>query len=313
MIEPDKEIRKLLNKAVKQSPYFAAFNRFRYKSPKGYAEYDNAILNLSTHLFKYETPKINEIIKEPTERGQLITDLFRYSLRRTVTNGIRPYWLAKPLATAFLETTPPKDWVLQTEELGGVIFLPSNVFSLADNDPIEWIFFYLDKYFQLIYVSPRKNSDILLARERDIFSTSFTPVTNDGTRKTYNMSTDLELQKERETPGWHDLSPVDKVTDITAQTLLYIENYEPNIKLSHELPTERKTKKNVSSNNINLSCLMVGANYQVKKSNSFSDGNSSSSKSTHWRSGHWRNQPYGDRDNPKTKMIWLEPVLINAQ
>jgi len=39
---------------------------------------------------------------------------------------------------------------------------------------------------------------------------------------------------------WKDLSPSDKIGNITVQTLLYIENYEPN--LNNKIPTERKRK-----------------------------------------------------------------------
>ena len=32
----------------------------------------------------------------------------------------------------------------------------------------------------------------------------------------------------------------------------------------------------------------------------------------HWRRGHNRNQPYGPRDNPVYRRIWIEPCLIDA-
>jgi hypothetical protein len=43
--------RKDLNKRVKQSPEFLALSKFKYKSPKGYCEYNKVILNLSKYLF----------------------------------------------------------------------------------------------------------------------------------------------------------------------------------------------------------------------------------------------------------------------
>jgi len=33
----------------------------------------------------------------------------------------------------------------------------------------------------------------------------------------------------------------------------------------------------------------------------------------HYRNPHWRNQPYGPRDNPTYKEIWIEGVFINAE
>jgi hypothetical protein len=297
----DPETRRMFNKAVKQSPQFAALNRFRYKSPKGYSEYDKCLLNLSTQLFTFETPEMRESLIESNKRSQLMGDLFLHSLREVAHKGIRPYWLAKPLATAFLETSPPKNWKLETKELGGVIFLPSNVFLLADGEPIDWIFFYLDLDMLVIYVSPRKNSDLMLVRSRETFDED-----NDSVESIEDVSDNAPIIS-----AWTKQSSTQKVANITAQTLLYIENYEPHLNLSNYAPTERKIKRTQNTRK-DSSALVVGANYHVKKSNSFSDGNGTGTKSTHWRSGHWRNQPYGSKDNPQTKMIWLEPVLINA-
>lgn len=33
----------------------------------------------------------------------------------------------------------------------------------------------------------------------------------------------------------------------------------------------------------------------------------------HWRRGHFRKQPYGLRDTPTYKVIWIDPVLVNAE
>lgn len=306
----NKDSKKKLNQLVKRSPHFQAFNRFQYKSPKGYAEYDNVILNLATELYKLQTPALDEILREPTERGRKITEIFGYTLRQASVNGLRPYWLAKPLASAFLATTPPKDWVIQTQELSGVIFLPCNVFSLPDNDFIEWIFFHLDPDFQLIYVSPRKNNNLLLARARESYTAKYAPLTS------YDATEDNKLLESRRTSGWDtskwkDLSPSDKIANITVQTLLYIENYEPN--LNNRIPTEKKRKTTKYGDRLNLPCLVVGENYRVKTTNEHSTNSiPGSSKSTHWRSGYWKEQPYGKRNNPQYKTIWIEPVLVNA-
>lgn len=33
----------------------------------------------------------------------------------------------------------------------------------------------------------------------------------------------------------------------------------------------------------------------------------------HWRRGHFRKQPYGMRDTPQYKVIWIDPILVNAK
>lgn len=57
--------------------------------------------------------------------------------------------------------------------------------------------------------------------------------------------------------------------------------------------------------------VMIGYNHRVKTNNESLGGNHASPQS-HWRRGHWRNQPYGDRQKPSFKPIWIEPTFING-
>jgi hypothetical protein len=318
----DKASRKMLNKLVKESSDFKLFNRFRYKSPKGYTEYNDVVFRLATELFVQKMATEVEELKQPTKTGKVVAEMLLYSLNQSAIKGFRPYWLSKDLAKAFLETTPPKDYEFQTKNISGVIFLPCHTFLLADNDPIEWMFFHLETEFELIYVCPRKNADLLLVRNR-ITQESFIPAVGQVQEKplTINPLTaideDKELYLKRLTEGWSNsawanLSPRDKVINVIVQTLLYIENYEQDINLSYHSPTERKRFK-ASGANSHFPCLMVGENYKLKTSDSI-DGDciTHSKKSTHWRSGYWRNQQYGTRTNPMYKAIWIEPVLVNG-
>lgn len=295
----DSEVRRFLNKSVKMSPEFAAFNKFRYKSPKGYCEYNKVILNLAIKLFVLGREEMRDLFLDSNAEKKIYGDVFANSLKMVAYSGLRPYWLARPLATAFVKTVPPINWKLNTKELGGVIFLPSNTFLLADGEHIEWIFFYFYQNLLVLYASPQQNSDVIIVSSfEDLYKTT--------------TSTDNILGNPSSSliEPWTNQSSSEKLGNIFAQTFLYIENYEPHFNLNY-FPTEKKSNKRQKQDALGL---IIGSNYHIKH-NSFSDGNAAgtgTSKATHWRSGHWRNQPYGDKTNPKTKMIWLEPVLINA-
>lgn len=61
----------------------------------------------------------------------------------------------------------------------------------------------------------------------------------------------------------------------------------------------------------------IGKDFELKTDspgarNSTSVSVSRSSPRTHWRRGHWRNQPFGSRENPEYKNIWIEPILISS-
>ena len=57
---------------------------------------------------------------------------------------------------------------------------------------------------------------------------------------------------------------------------------------------------------------VIGEGYKPKIIRNYESTGTHASPRTHWRSGHWRQQPYGKKDDPKLKTIWLEPVLVNG-
>jgi hypothetical protein len=303
--------RKDLNKRVKQSPEFLALSKFKYKSPKGYCEYNKVILNLSKYLFTCN--KMDEVNwKFSSEQQEVTKFLFQHALNTVVEKGIRPYWITKPLTTAFLKTTPPKELKLKTKELGGIIFFPTNTFLLTDEEAIEWIFYYIHEDFILVYASPNKNNDMAFITRRNFsFILNSNSVNEPIAISSFHDNTDND--DDDDLKAWNEQSNKEKLYNLFFQTFLYIENYEPRLDLNYfstSSPTERKTNK---THKQDASALIVGTNYHLKKSNSFSDSlGTGTSKATHWRSGHWRNQPYGSRENLRHKIIWLEPVLING-
>ena len=43
----------------------------------------------------------------------------------------------------------------------------------------------------------------------------------------------------------------------------------------------------------------------------FQNQSSRSSVSSHWRRGHWRKQPYGSKEESKTRPVWIKPTIVN--
>lgn len=60
---------------------------------------------------------------------------------------------------------------------------------------------------------------------------------------------------------------------------------------------------------------LIGWNYRAKRDLSGGEGGTHASPRMHWRRGTYRNQPYGQRPWTETtpkRLIWIEPVLVNA-
>lgn len=56
---------------------------------------------------------------------------------------------------------------------------------------------------------------------------------------------------------------------------------------------------------------VIGEGYRPKVIQDYQPTGTHASPRTHWRSGHWRWQPFGKKENPDYKTIWVEPVLVN--
>jgi len=72
---------------------------------------------------------------------------------------------------------------------------------------------------------------------------------------------------------------------------------------------ERKSNKGKTF----VNPIIIGKKYRYESANN-SNGDGQK-KRIHWRRGHFRNQPYGslELEERPTKIIWIEPMLINAE
>lgn len=91
----------------------------------------------------------------------------------------------------------------------------------------------------------------------------------------------------------------------TERTLSYLNKKEPLIR-KNKLKT-KKTNKSYPTK------LFNDIRYITSDSTNNTNSNSGKKVKSHLRRGHFRFQPYGPRDNPSTKSIWIQPTYIGVE
>ena len=79
-------------------------------------------------------------------------------------------------------------------------------------------------------------------------------------------------------------------------------------RLTNSAKRAKKKLRTLSMTKVNLVApsMMKAARDGAEKTAGDGDG---PGRARHWVRGHWRNQPYGPRDNPEYKTIWIQPHL----
>jgi hypothetical protein len=77
------------------------------------------------------------------------------------------------------------------------------------------------------------------------------------------------------------------------------------VETGHRQGRHKKSGSDIWSPNV------IGRKYATKRDSAAETGTHASPR-MHWRRGHFRHQPFGSRENPEHKVIWIEPMLIAA-
>lgn len=304
----DKATNKLINQLTKSSPYFKKFSQKRYSRVKGYIDYDTVIMNLASCLLGYEFSDTDFFRNRVTHSMSLIV------LHKLYNDDFNSYWLAPDLCNAFTKTELPDNLEhLQQVIPAGVLMLPPMVKN-PDGQLLKWVAFYHRRADERIPIIKLGKSEIDINHEHHDTLT-WTTMLDDGTQYGGNVRiSDHNAEEINEFFDNYDMDEdFDKTTEkqftelVTAlilQTLLYLQlkqektNYQP---FSHGMSKKGKNQK--------LAPLFIGKDYQYQKA---SDDGTGINKATHWRRGFYRWQPYGTRDNPQYKLLWIEPTLVNG-
>jgi hypothetical protein len=321
MLQIDREYNKIINQLTRQSDFFKKFNTLRYKSPKGYLDYDTATFQMSKLLIGYQQMSISFLREDLSHRFSLIILNQAYHL------GFHPYWLHEPLFDAFNNSKIPKH-LAEIKRIVpiGLLFFPPKLKN-PDGQFLKWVMFYhrlasepvlpIQLADNLIEVDP-KSDDTL----------SWFTLLDDGSQYGFNHSLKLIDHQlnyqddqvfineiinyyERNTDTQSETEFTNKVTELIIQTLLYLQIQSQSIIPSTPVTSRSKSSPKISKKQ-RLQPTIIGLDYRIKTdyNTQISTTHNKNSPIIHWRSGHWRNQPFGSRENPQYKTIWIEPMLI---
>ncbi|MEA5536790.1 hypothetical protein [Crocosphaera sp. XPORK-15E] len=319
MTNDEREMAKQINQLTRQSPFYDKFNQLRYKSPKGFIDYDTVTFESARLLTSYQFYEPSFFDQDFTHKNSLII------LNQAYLMGFKPFWLDEKLFEAFNYTQLPKALrEIKRITPTGLLFVPPKLTN-PDGVPIKWIFFYHRLAAESVPTIELLNAKLdVLSQSAD--SLSWFTVLEDRTQygvnrhltitddelieESYDMHINTILQddgKNIDTKSEKEFS--DRVTILLLQTLLYLQ-LKPN-QLTESINTDSTRKKKISKKQ-KLSPYIIGEDYQVKADKQYDSAQTGNSKMTHWRRGFYRWQPYGQKEQQQHKLIWIEPVLVNG-
>ncbi len=191
------------------------------------------------------------------------------------------FYLDDQLLQMLSQTEPPKDFQVQK------IFLESFLLLLPKNNPLNE---------QSIFFHSEDNGNILIA--------SF------GLSKHQSLVADVMifgLQKPHVVK-----QEKDRWMKVVMNFLLWQQSEQDKNQETIELDAPTRQMKLSKNTKQIIVPKVIGEGYKPKVIRNYEPTGTHASPRTHWRSGHWRQQPYGKKDDPKLKTIWLEPVLVNG-
>ncbi len=269
---------------------------YRVQKKKGYKSLESLRQDVLSHISKFR-PDILDLSfsrfmemanynleipgMEPHAR-ELVGGIYFFLLLQT-----RPpiFYLDKDLMSMLSNTIPPDNITIDR------IFLPSFLLLMPNNSLVNGIFFRVDK---------ENNADTL-------FSTMMI-----SGRAPCSIAV-MKLGKSYSTyPEQRDESDVSAVTNMFNNFLLWQQSMHD--KGEEIIELDAPTRKMGFGKNTKQIIVpkVIGEGYKPKVIRNYEPTGTHASPRTHWRSGHWRQQPYGKKDDPKLKTIWLEPVLVNG-
>ncbi|MDV3002517.1 MAG: hypothetical protein N5P05_004172 (plasmid) [Chroococcopsis gigantea SAG 12.99] len=320
----DRENIKLMNQLTRSSPYFEKFNSQKYRHLKGYADHERILFELARMRTCYQAFDIESLENDFAHKVGLIV------LEKAYQSGFKHFWLSESLFEAFNKTEMPENGInLKKVVPVGLLLLPPKLRN-PDGQFIKWLVFYHRSHDESL-------APIEVVRGRIHFSQieeesiSWCTMLDDGTQygigrrlspdKSWKNETgDVYINERIEDMGLSintktETEFTNKVTDILLQTLLYLQlagDRRPN---EYAQADSSRLKQKLGKNH-RFEPYIVGKEYQPKTERSTVispvGGGDGRTVATHWRRGYYRWQPYGSREKPEHKLIWIEPVLVNS-
>ena len=317
MNEIERDFIKKINQLTRKSSFYQRFNERRYSHVKGYIDHDDVIFLIARLLTSYQCYDADIFEMDFTHRTSLII------LDQAYQKGFGSYWLSESLFDAFCNSQLPNT-VGQLKQVMpcGVLLLPPKLKN-PDGQSLKWLCFFHRLADQTIAPIEIMGSwlEIGVAAEDTLsWFTVFDDGTQYGVHRCLKVDENLQLDYQDENEMFIDrdlaltgLNTVvetekeftDRVTDLLVQTLLYLQQ-KSDFSVSSALSPIKNSGKNRK-----LTPHIIGRDYRIR-SQSDPDVPTDRQYRTHWRRGFYRWQPYGSRERPDRKLIWIEPVLVNG-
>lgn len=319
----EKSTVKEINKEVRNSPYYKKFNTRRYRSPKGYSDYEQVIFKCARELYIYITYFSVEILSSNFTHSNSLAILLS-----TYLKDFKTFYLDKKLLDAFIKTKPPADTTkLKRIVPNGLILFPQGIIIPNTNSKVKWIMFRHSLVGEVIESYPLSQGGSFGTVLNTHNYLSWFTILDDELNTQYTKNIKL-TENYRDDPSYYKYiydptigvndqigftetegDIVNLITDVLIQTILYLQTNEDTIIEKAKSDRQIGFGKN---NKGRITPVIIGEGFTPKYIGEVGT-NKSSNKSTHWRRGHYRWQPYGSKDNPEYKSIWIEPTLINAE
>jgi hypothetical protein len=315
MIDPtDRALVKLLNQATKKSKYYKQLTQNKYRHLKGYVEYDDVMFEIARIRYSYDSYPIDFFQTDFVHKNCLLT------IADFLANDFKPLWLSPNLFQAFQHTDIPSQ--LQSFHRvvkNGILFLPYGL-KTPDGADIRWVIFSHNLATDIfpdvnirnnILTTYKNNYDSLTFScydsDRYQYSSNRALYLIDGKLNTEQGKDNFIIRTDERTDENVEKKFMETLFNLIINTLIYLQTYEEKI-----ITEPTKINKNKAPNKNKLEPYIVGENYKTKTLVEKINNKIGAKKTQHWRRGHYRNQICGKRNNPDHKLVWIEPVLINA-
>lgn len=317
------------------STYYHQLTQREYRKVGGYKSYREIAKEIARVVCEVEMLVINLAYQQGISISEMAeryfqTDFISFKTFTLCYNFIQNqypvFYLDKNLMQAFLMSKPPNSVPdIKPFAKGGIVLLPP-LLKNPDGFNLDYVIFqYCPPYEQLqTQIADHK---IVAATTNDFgcvfatikihqYSYAFDFRLEKITRNIEEQEFKLSLFLNQEINLKTETEFIDKIKEVLIQVFLYQQLYQSStLRQPQNRSSSSKQTKNKKGKLI-IAPIFIGEKYQIKQikekfQSKPSEGGTHASPIAHWRSGHWRNQPYGSRENPQYKSIWIEPFLVN--
>lgn len=316
----DKEIKRIAAQAGKQTRYYKALTKRKYRHVIGYMSYEEIATRLATNLITTEIPISRA---KPEMLNDIAWAALIHDAALAYMNPFFPVFSITPdLAEALSQTELPKEYCpLNRVFKFGLILIPESLgIRSPDGHLLHWVLVNHFKKGDKPKVFSINHHDIVypeITEDRLSWSTivgdSFTTYTSccdileDGGFGKSNFELHDRFKGDDVTVEEKFTS---SVTQLILNTLLYLQLTRTETSPSDVLVPKVLTKGAGFGKTNELEPIWIGKDYKPK-SRTNGNGGTHASPTMHTRRGHMR---YYRQENgwKEDKLVWIEPTLVNG-